>query len=37
MSSDRLDLGACVIFAAGVIAGSAGFYWSVMCSAQHLL
>jgi hypothetical protein len=34
---DRLDLGACWLFAAGIIAGSAWFYWSVMCSAERLL
>jgi hypothetical protein len=35
--ADRLDFGACVLFAAGIVAGSAWFYWSVMCSAQRLM
>jgi hypothetical protein len=34
---DRLDFVACVLFAAGIVSGSAWFYWSVMCSAARLL
>jgi hypothetical protein len=34
---DRLDFGACLLFAAGIVSGSAWFYWSVMCSAARLL
>jgi hypothetical protein len=34
---DRLDFGACLLLAAGIVSGSAWFYCSVMCSAARLL